>query len=687
MITLPFQKFQLGDCIINCNDMSVTYLEQSQSLPAKVFEFLKLLISNAQRTVNKEQAIETVWEGNVEVGKRGVGNAIWQLRKTWSELGLEPDDYFKTIPKVGYQLLIPVTEIIEIPTMLSVKYIRSNRVIGFSMVGMTILLGLLFFWVPQHKTIVPTAKQPKRITHFEGVEEQAAISPDGKRMAFLWQRDRKQAQIYIKDLIDDKAPLRQVSMSKYSERNPTWSPDGQSLAYFQIKENTHCSVRIRDLITNHDRKVDTGCAAQGYRRNLAWSPDGKQLAYVKSVEDKKAIFSFVFATEKVEQITKPEMEIQDVLIQWLADSSSFIYVREHEMNAVLVKQNTVTHSSEVLPYSRDMIIGLAFSPLSNRLFATALKNGAFVIEEINLDSGEVNEFHQDSTISSLSISLSTPKLYYSNHIGQEFITVRDIETGAVNSQVVSSSRDLFGQYLPATEELLYVSNRNGNWELWSKNNGENQQLTDSIGLVSLPTVSPVDSQFAVLIKPTGKLDYQLYVGDRQANTLDPVDGIKGDIKYPSFSADGRSIVYSINVDGKWGIHQYSFTDNKVQHLHPVNARYALKTADGLYFSKENQTGIYFYDFVSKIETLLIPELHKNDWGNFFIVNDGVFFVSRTKTNDIIKKRSKDGSIEKVFDLPAQSIRTGRAIAAGAKGKVVVSMLGINDADIYEIDLK
>lgn len=95
--------------------MTLTNAENSVTLPAKVFEFLKLLILHPTETVTKEQAIEQVWQGNIEVGKRGTGNAIWQLRKSLSELGLKPEDYFKTVTKVGYQLLIepqPITSIL-----------------------------------------------------------------------------------------------------------------------------------------------------------------------------------------------------------------------------------------------------------------------------------------------------------------------------------------------------------------------------------------------------------------------------------------------------------------------------------------------------------------------------------------------------------------------------------------------
>ncbi len=687
MIALPFQKFQLGDCVINCNDMTVNHLEQSQSLPAKVFEFLKLLVINAQQTVTKEQAIELVWENNVEVGKRGISNAIWQLRKTWSELGLEPDDYFKTVPKVGYQLLVPVTPVNEISGAFVARHRRSNARIILAVIGLLILLWLMIFWKPGQPAVTKVVQKPVRITHYEGVEEQAAISPDGKRMAFLWQRERKPAQIYIKDLTDATAPLRQVSMSSFSEMSPAWSPDGQSLAYMRIQARAHCEIRIRDLISNRDSLVDKGCAGQGFRRNLAWSPNGGKLAYVKSSADKKSIFIHNLSTQENTPLAESEKEIQDVLIQWSSDSERILYVQEREMSAELAVHDLKTTITQVLPYTRDMIIGLAWDHQTNRVFTTALLEGSFVIESINLDDFNVAEFHRDRTISSLAVNQAERKLYYSNHIGQEFITVRDLDTGTIQSQVISSSRDLFGQYLAATDEILYVSNRNGSWELWSKKDGQNLMLTKARGLVSLPSVSPADGQFAVLVKPKGEKDYQLFWGDRQTDELIRLPEFAGrKIKYPSFTEDGTGIVFSAETAGRWRILRYNFADKTFTPLHQANARYTTQTSRGLYFSKVNQSGIYYYDFATQTERLLIAELSQSDWGNFYVENDAVFYVSRAKDRDFLKKRNIDGEVETLFELPAKSIRTGRALAKGKQGQVVVSMLGINDADIYKIDL-
>ncbi len=98
-------QYSIHDCILDCQTMVLSREEKQVKLSAKVFDFLLLFFDSSEQIVNKEDAIETIWLGNEGVGKRGVTNAIWSLRKAFSELGIE-EEAFHTIPKVGYQLML-----------------------------------------------------------------------------------------------------------------------------------------------------------------------------------------------------------------------------------------------------------------------------------------------------------------------------------------------------------------------------------------------------------------------------------------------------------------------------------------------------------------------------------------------------------------------------------------------------
>lgn len=86
-----------------CLDTGVLKNQTSkQRLQAKTLAVLNLLIKNGDKTTSNEDLIETIWEGNQFVAKRGIINAIAKLRKAFSELG--HPNAIKNVPKIGYYI-------------------------------------------------------------------------------------------------------------------------------------------------------------------------------------------------------------------------------------------------------------------------------------------------------------------------------------------------------------------------------------------------------------------------------------------------------------------------------------------------------------------------------------------------------------------------------------------------------
>lgn len=695
MISLPHQKYLIGQCSVNCHDMTISKDENVVTLPAKVFEFLKLLILHANQTVTKDVAIEQVWLGNVEVGKRGTGNAIWQLRKTVSELGEEPEHYFKTITKIGYQLLLTPEAIDEESYQPAAVTVDSypprahaifKPVIALLSLMLFTSLGYMFhsFYLPSSQLEALTVE---RITNFEGVEEQAAISPDGRFMAFQWRRELKKAQIYIKDLTDKSAPLRQVSMSEDKETSPTWSPDGQALAYFRFNASGQCELHVRELITNQDRLIDTGCTSSGYVHSLDWSPDGKFLAYAKAGEASVAIYAYSFASSEISQLTYPNTGEEDLLVSWSANSDEFAVVRSVAMDASIIVLSRSNDSVVKVVEGETMVISLEWEHDANMLYFNALRDGAFVIEQYSFESQSITDFHRDDTISSLAINEKNNRLYYSRHLSQEHITVHSLTNGQVKHRLASSSRDMFGQFIASSQEVLFLSNRSGGWELWVNQDAGSKQLTQQMGIVGIPAASPIGSQYVLPIKAKDADSYSLYLGDVATESLAKIRGIKGDVRNPSFSNNGSKIYYSSNLEGHWGVYAYDLNSQRVEFMFGQAAKYAVEDdVGGLYYTRDNQAGIYYHANDGSEDIQVTSELSSSDWGSFFYQNNALYFIKRTDTNDQVIAITADGQQHTVFSLPAVSIRGQRALAKADDESVVISMLGINDADIYSVSL-
>jgi Tol biopolymer transport system component len=70
------------------------------------------------------------------------------------------------------------------------------------------------------------------VTSFSGNEDQAAFSPDGKQIAFVWNGDKEDnSDIYVK-MIGAEKPLRLTS-NPAPDTDPTWSPDARYIAFLR----------------------------------------------------------------------------------------------------------------------------------------------------------------------------------------------------------------------------------------------------------------------------------------------------------------------------------------------------------------------------------------------------------------------------------------------------------------------
>lgn len=134
------------------------------------------------------------------------------------------------------------------------------------------------------------AQQPKGLgpeTLFE-MESVAgpAISPDGAQIVFTrgWvdkMKDQGRSNLWIVDRNGER--LRELTSGSWRDSAPVWSPDGKRLAFLSDRDG---SSQI------HVMWADTREVAQLTRlergpSNIKWSPDGKQIAFTMRVPDKE----------------------------------------------------------------------------------------------------------------------------------------------------------------------------------------------------------------------------------------------------------------------------------------------------------------------------------------------------------------------------------------------------------------
>ncbi len=115
-----------------------------------------------------------------------------------------------------------------------------------------------------------------------------AISPDGKQILFTrrWadkMDDHFRSNLWIVDTAGKR--VRELTHGNWRDFSPVWSPDGKKIAFLSDRDGT-TQIHVLWLDT---REVAQLTHVEREPSNLRWSPDGKMLAFNMYIRDHKPI--------------------------------------------------------------------------------------------------------------------------------------------------------------------------------------------------------------------------------------------------------------------------------------------------------------------------------------------------------------------------------------------------------------
>ncbi|WNC68923.1 DUF5050 domain-containing protein [Thalassotalea nanhaiensis] len=700
-------QYMIGPCLLDCQTMSLSYQEETIKLSVKVFELLKLFLISSENIVSRQAAIESIWLGNEGVGKRGYTNAVWTLRKTFKELGLEEDDLFITLPKVGYQLSLNV-EAIKLnesvdenaDTALKAQLKSNSAMSKFRLVSafaLIVVLIAVFFMLKnmndhQHadsnntEISKPVVLTQNKVTNFEGIEEHPAVANNGQYVAFQWLRENSKGKIYIQDLKNSSTPLRLITMVDKEEASPVWSFNDESLAYIRITEKGNCQVRVRQIVTNSDSLVDDDCFYQPFKRVLTWSnANDKALTYTKRINDGVALFRYDFESKVSTQITYPLAGDVDFAPHWSADNKTLAFIREQgtQVNNILLQAEDKT--IQTILKNKVGIVDLDWDLVRNEIYTNLAEDGRYAIKKISLPNLEETLITDHGLPSNISFNNRSGKLFFTNHISKEYIAQLSLDTGRIIRKISSSSRDLYGRFVAETGDIIFLSNRADNWALWLNNKQSSINLTKELGNATVPAVSPDGRKFAVNIRSFDDNERSLYIGSIETRDLHKIDtnGIYADNL--SWSRDGESIYFYGSNKTNSGIYKLHLASKKIDQITNKGEHYAIESNDGkLYVSRSNKDGIWSFDLKTAEFNLVTEELAAYDYAAFFLQNGDIYYLNRDADADLLKRINSKGDTEILISYPKNSIRKFFGISSATENSFLATLKITNEADINSV---
>jgi Tol biopolymer transport system component/DNA-binding winged helix-turn-helix (wHTH) protein len=622
----------------------------------KVMQVLEVLAETPGQVVTRDALVGRVWP-DVFVSEDVLHRAIRELRRVFGDDTANPA-YIETIRKRGYRLIAPVGKATDASTAPSIAPTRSKP---WGSIAASIVLAIALGAVVYALSTRPAADLPPSTSvRFAAMtsnplnEVDPAISPDGSRLAFAMRPDYADAGNADIFLTTGPGQTPEPIVAHPSDdRYPAWSADGSTLAFVRIHGQT-CDVMVMPLASRTERRV-AACGnleeprvswsrdgewlvesfaagpdpirgwqiariatATGFREpltlpnpgtlgdyNPSVSPDGSRIAFVRGINGATAdLFTIPFSGGTPTRIT---WDNQDVVgVDWSADGRSLLYATDRAGGYTIWR-------ADLAGTEPQLVVGGA-AKLKHP--SVARTNGRLTYEswayEINLwDTPVVDRLDLEGDLSS---------------------TLRPV---IQTSDQWNHSPD----YSPDGTRVAFISTRSGGAELWiADRDGTNPRQLTTFGRAYFrpPRWSPDGSTILISTSVGGQFD--LYAVDL-TGTQTRLTNDQEDEVAPSWSHDGRAVLFGARRSGTWQIMQLSIADGLRTQLTTDGGYAAQPSPDGrhVFFTRLERQGVWSMPAAGGEARLLVPGVRAAETSNWRVAADGIYFIGATANQPVIRR--------------------------------------------------
>ena len=336
--------YEFGDFLLDAQERLLFRDGEPLDLTPKVFDILLELVQNGGRVVEKKELMEKVWPDSF-VEEANLTQHISTLRKKLAQHS-ERDRYILTVPGRGYRFIpsvrgwnddavITVHERISArvlveetdvggdlgvededavstigrgpqariiraphsgalllkPASLTQKLRRHRDLIAVLVIGLAVVLAFGAYKIFIQKRTAPFEKTKLAKFTNTGKATSAAISPDGKYVAYAV-ADAGRESLWIRQVATSNNGVQVVAPQEFNYAGLTFSPDGDYLYYLGTFGNAPGLLYRVPALGGTPTKLQEDVDSPP-----TLSPDGKQLAYVRGYPDLKETTLLIAAAD------------------------------------------------------------------------------------------------------------------------------------------------------------------------------------------------------------------------------------------------------------------------------------------------------------------------------------------------------------------------------------------------------
>jgi serine/threonine protein kinase/Tol biopolymer transport system component len=392
---------------------------------------------------------------------------------------------------------------------------RGSRhdVAAWSLVGVLALIGAgLGAWIliaPRPPTVPAIVSEisPPTTTNFAPAGP-PVLSPDGQRLAFAAVGSDGKTRLWVRPLNTAAAqPLDGTDGATF----PFWSPDGRSLGFFANEKLNRIDASGGPPLAIADAVI---------ARGGSWGPDGTILF---TPDTQSPIFRVPASGGTPQPVTKLNALRQEVTHRWpqfLPDGKHFLFYA-HTGNP----QNNGTYAASLDGGQPKLLLpgdsNAVYAPPGYLLF---VRQGALLAQRFDASSlrliGDAVPLAENAAVNS------------GTWRGNFTVSENGILVYEVGSPTAGSSR-----------------------LLWYDRDGKQIAETGTLGDYGTPSLSPDGRKLAVVVSAPSKSSPNIWVFDLARGIRDRLTFSSAIDAAPSWSPDGKTIVFQSNRSGQFHLYQ------------------------------------------------------------------------------------------------------------------------------------
>jgi len=676
--------YEFGPFQLDPSDRILLRDGQHVPLTPKAFETLLTLVENCGRVIDKDELLKKVWPDTF-VEEVNLAKNVSYLRKVLG--GEEAAQYIETIPKRGYRFVASVKDVcdersgpvwtpladarvidleemekdnsdsnsglrhgtIEFEKLSLLNKPRASRRVWLAILpalGLTLGVAIwAMFFRPAKESPTPLLNIVP-FTSFPGRETQAAFSPDGNQIAFVWDGGKgDNPDIYVK-LIGAGQPLR-LTTHPAADTHPVWSPDGRYIAFLrQAAEGS--GFYLIPALGGAERKVaDVFPYRDPFQGNSQYySPDGKFLAVAdkNSQEEPLSIYLVSIETGEKRKMTTPSAGAAgDSYPAWAPDGKTLAFLRSSSRATTDLYLLSVDGGEpRRLTIDNTSILGFAWTSDGREIVFSSRRGGSiYSLWRIAVAGGAPERLPTiGQSVVSPAISRQGDRLVYTETLDDQNIWRLELDAagraGAATSLISSTQGDNGPDYSPDGHKIVFASNRSGGFGIWvCDSDGANPtQLIDrGPYLTGTPRWSP-DGRWIAFDSRSNDAgrdsNADIYVvsaegGQPRRLTSEPAEDVA-----PSWSRDGKWIYFGSTRGGAMQIWKVPAEGGEATQVTKEGGFEGFESMDGkqLYYAKGRLApGIWQTPVTGGPETLLLDHNKAGYWRFWAVAPKGIYFAT------------------------------------------------------------